>query len=81
MEIANIKKSTFYYARKQLMNGVDKDKELKIKILDLFEKSHGQYGYLRITAALRNEGIIVNHKKVERIMRELDLKAVRKSKI
>ena len=31
------------------------------------------YGYRRITAALRRESVIVNHKKVHRIMRENDI--------
>ena len=33
------------------------------------------YGYRRVTAQLRREGFVVNHKRVARIMRERDLKA------
>ena len=41
---------------------------------------YGRYGYRRITALLRNEGWLVNHKRVERIWREEGLKVPRKQK-
>ena len=31
------------------------------------------YGYRRVGAALRQQGIVVNHKKIRRLMREHDL--------
>ena len=37
-----------------------------------------RYGYRRLTALLRREGRLVNHKKVQRILREDNLLAVRK---
>jgi transposase InsO family protein len=39
---------------------------------------YGRYGYRRITALLRTEGWIVNHKRVERIWRQEGLKVPRK---
>jgi putative transposase len=39
---------------------------------------YGRYGYRRITALLRTEGWIVNHKRVERIWREEGLKVPKK---
>lgn len=39
---------------------------------------HGRYGYRRITALLRAEGLRVNHKRVERIWRQEGLKVPRK---
>jgi putative transposase len=39
---------------------------------------YGRYGYRRITALLRNEGWIVNHKRVQRIWREEGLKVPQK---
>jgi putative transposase len=41
-------------------------------------KEYGRYGYLRITAVLRNEGWRVNHKRVERIWRQEGLKVPQK---
>jgi putative transposase len=43
-------------------------------ICDEFEA----YGYRRIGAALRHQGIAINHKKVRRLMREHDLQPKRR---
>jgi putative transposase len=43
--------------------------EAMCAVCDLFEF----YGYRRVGAALRQQGIIVNHKKIRRLMREHDL--------
>ena len=40
--------------------------------------TYGRYGYRRITALLRAEGWVVNHKRVERIWREEGLRVPRK---
>lgn len=52
----------------------NKNQEIEDKILMIFKENRGNYGYRRITAELRNSGYIVNHKKVQRIMRKLNLK-------
>ncbi|MGF7433515.1 IS3 family transposase [Pasteurella bettyae] len=39
----------------------------------MYHENQGNYGYLRITLMLRKSEII-NHKKVKRIMQQLDLK-------
>ncbi len=39
---------------------------------------YGRYGYRRVTALLRNEGWIVNHKRVQRIWRQQGLKVPQK---
>lgn len=44
------------------------------KIRDIFNAHKGRVGYRRIDIELRNEGIVVNHKKLKRIMRKLGLK-------
>lgn len=65
------------------MKQVDPDQAWKTLILDVFEKHEGRYGYRRIHAKLKVEGYTINHKKVQRIMKELDLKCekfVRKSR-
>lgn len=43
-------------------------------ILALFEKHEGRYGYRRIHVELKSQGYVINHKKVQRIMKELGLK-------
>ena len=53
---------------------IDEDEEfLREQIVSLASK-YGRYGYRRVTAMLRNEGWLVNHKRVERIWRQEGLK-------
>ena len=40
----------------------------------VFHKHEGRYGYRRIYLDLQAQGYVINHKKVQRIMGELDLK-------
>jgi putative transposase len=57
---------------------VPEDEELlRQRIIELASE-YGRYGYRRITALLRNEGWIVNHKRVQRIWREEGLKVPQK---
>src|SRR5699024_8158265 len=53
---------------------IDPDKEWKGKIYDIFHEHKGRYGYRRIYDELRNQGYMINHKKVQRIMNEMDLR-------
>jgi putative transposase len=38
------------------------------------------YGYLRMRTALRKEGIVVNHKRIRRLMRELGIRSIIRKK-
>jgi len=67
-EIANISINAYYRA----INKKDKDKELKERIKEIYFKHNRTYGYRRITMELRNEGMMINHKKVYRIMKDMD---------
>ena len=51
---------------------VDPNKELEEKILAIHDE-HKDFGYRRMQAILRKEGINVNKKKVQRIMQKLGL--------
>lgn len=52
---------------------VKANRELSDKIEEIFLDNHGNYGSPRVYMALRNAGEQVNHKRVERIMRETGL--------
>ncbi len=67
-------KSTYHY-NLRVARLEDKDQFLKERIKVLFFKYKETYGVRRITAELRGEGRLVNHKLVERLMREMGLKA------
>jgi len=53
------------------LNESDPDEEKKDEIKQISKEYHGNYGYRRITIELRKRRIVVNHKKVFCIMREL----------
>jgi putative transposase len=55
----------------------DDEELLRQRIIELASE-YGRYGYRRVTALLRNEGWIVNHKRVQRIWREEGLKVPQK---
>jgi len=57
------------------MNKPDKYAEVKIRITEIYDKHKGRYGYRRITLELRNFGILINHKTVQRLMRVMGLKS------
>ena len=64
----------FYYQCKTLEKP-DANGNEKTKISEIFHLHKGRYGYRRITLSLRNLGMVINHKKVLRLMLELDLKS------
>lgn len=53
------------------------NQELEETIQSIFEENDGNYGYRRIRLELKNKEEIVNHKKVQRIMNKLGLKAMK----
>ncbi|PGV79308.1 IS3 family transposase [Bacillus cereus] len=75
VELATIPRSTYYDLVKK-MNRPDVDADLKAEIKAIYEENEGRYGYRRIHDELTNRGQKVNHKKVQRIMKELELKCV-----
>lgn len=58
------------------MNRPDPDTDIKGEIQAIYEEHEGGYGYRRIRDELVNRGKKVNHKKVQRIMKELGLKCL-----
>ena len=57
-------------------NRPDPDTELKTLIQSIHDEHEYRYGYCRIRDELINCGHKVNHKKVQRIMKELGLKCI-----
>ena len=45
-------------------------------ISTIYHDHKGRYGYRRITLELRNQGFLINHKTVQRLMKELGLKSL-----
>ena len=72
LEIAQLPRATFYYYLKR-MQRADKYAGAKEEIAAIYHENKGRYGYRRITMALHSRGFLLNHKTVQRLMRELGL--------
>ena len=72
LEIAQLPRATFYYHLKR-MQKADKYAQEKAEIAAIYHENKGRYGYRRITMALHSRGFLLNHKTVQRLMRELGL--------
>ncbi|CWC34218.1 integrase core domain-containing protein [Streptococcus pneumoniae] len=70
---------TYYYHLKQL-DKPDKDQELKAEIQSIFIEHKGNYAYRRVHLELRNRGYLVNHKRVQGLMKVLNLQAKMRQK-
>jgi len=57
-----------------------KDMEIKRKIMKIYQESRKTYGSPRIYQKLLREGCTIGKKRVERLMRGLDIQAVAKRK-
>lgn len=79
LKAIKLARSTYYYHLKQL-DKPDKDQELKAEIQCIFIEHKGNYGYRRIYLELRNRGYLVNHKRVQRLMKVLNLQAKMRQK-
>jgi transposase InsO family protein len=55
------------------MRQPDKHESAKAEITAIYHENKGRYGYRRITAELRNRNLPLNHKTVQRLMKELGL--------
>ena len=72
LDIAQLPRATFYYHLKR-MKGVDKYELAKQEITAIYHENKGRYGYRRITMVLHDRGLPLNHKTVQRLMKELGL--------
>ena len=72
LETARLARSTYYYHLKQL-DQPDKNQELKAEIQSIYREHKGNYGYRRMTLKLGKHGFVINHKKIQRLMKVLGL--------
>lgn len=81
-KIGEVSKSGYYKWRKtrsKRSSHLEEDLLLKDHILAI-HKLHPYFGYKRMKRALSREGIVINHKRVRRLMRELGVKSVIRKK-
>ena len=72
LEIAQLPRATFYYYLKR-QNKPDKYEAAKSEIIVIYHENKGRYGYRRITTELNKRNILLNHKTVQKLMKELGL--------
>ena len=73
--VAAVSRASFYRWLEPSMP-VEEEMEMRSAIQAVALEHRGRYGYRRVTRELRRRGMIVNHKRVTRLMREDNLLAV-----
>jgi putative transposase len=73
--LTGVSRAGFYRFLQEQMP-VEEDMEVRSAIQQIAVEHRRRYGYRRIAAELRRRGMLVNHKRVARIMREDNLLAV-----
>jgi putative transposase len=74
-ELARVSRAGFYRSLQE-KEPLEEDVEVRSAIQQIALEHRRRYGYRRVTAELRRRGMLVNHKRVSRIMREDNLLAV-----
>lgn len=72
IEVSGLPRSTYYYYAKRRTQP-DKYSEVKEQITGIYNENKGRYGYRRITDVLRSRGYYINHKTVQRLMKQLGI--------
>jgi putative transposase len=74
-QLAQVSRASFYRSLQE-QRPAEEDMEVRSTIQHIALEHRRRYGYRRISAELRRRGMLVNHKRVARIMREDNLLAV-----
>lgn len=74
-----ISRATYYYRPRDKKDKEKRDRELCGRIKDICYK-YPFYGYRRITASLKRDGVAVNHKKVAKLMREMGIQVKKRTR-
>lgn len=73
LKLAGIPRSTYYYHFRKA-NAMNKYAKERAEIIAIYQENQGRYGYRRIGMELRNRGFCLNHKTVQKLMKESGLK-------
>ena len=72
LDMAKLARARYYYYTKRRQEP-DKYSQIKEQITNIFHENRGRYGYRRITMEMKNRGYCINHRIVQRLMKELKL--------
>ena len=70
--MSGLPRASYYYHTKR-QTRADKYEQIKAEIITIHHANKGRYGYRRITAELHRSGLHINHKTVQKLMKELNL--------
>lgn len=79
LRAAGLSRSTFYY-RLSARACTARRSSLKEEIRRVYCEHKGRYGYRRITAAIRKAGMLVNHKAVQALMQQMQLRSIARTR-
>jgi len=74
-QLASVSRAGFYRSLQE-QEPVEEGMEVRSMIQQIFTEHKRRYGYRRVSKELRRRGMLVNHKRVARLMREDNLLAV-----
>jgi len=67
-------RSTYYFENARKDHDFEVNKRVIDEITVIFNENHNRYGVRRVHKELVNRGFVINHKKVQRLMKKLSLK-------
>jgi len=76
-QLAQVSRAGFYRSLQQ-QQPLREEMEVRSAMQQIVLQHRRRYGYRRVTAELRRQGLLVNHKRVARLMREDNLLAVQR---
>ena len=79
LRISGMARSKYYYNVK-LIGAPDGYDEVRERIRKIYGRHHSRYGYRRITMELNAEGIRINHKTVQKLMKGMGLRGTTQKK-
>ena len=74
-QLAGVSRAGFYRSLQQ-RDPVEENMEVRSTIQLIFAEHRRRYGYRRVSKELRRRGMLVNHKRVQRLMQEDNLLAI-----
>lgn len=79
LDVLKMARSSYYYHLKT-KSVLTKHDEARDQIKKIYHRHKGRYGYRRITLEMKNEGRVINHKTVLKLMYSLGLKSLIRQK-
>lgn len=74
--VLEVPRSSYYGFMRKAAKSEATDRQLLTRVRRIYAESRQSYGVRRVHAALRAEGLVINHKRVARIMRQEQLQGM-----